>query len=194
MELIGIVVLGVLGLLGAALSQQLADEFKAWTPKIIDWVIRCAVRKLPEDQRERFGEEWRSHINETPGEIGKFFNAVSLLSAPRKMPKSAAIAEPLAKPTMEEILAEDEGAFAPIRRVSSVMKNGDHVDVTVNGREVGPGRIVDANRDPVIVIVETPRRGPYQFGASRSFFGAIGPDGWCIDMPSPTLREFLPDE
>jgi hypothetical protein len=85
-ELIGIVLLAVLGVLGAALSRQLTDEFKAWTPRTIEWLIRCAVRKLPEDQRGRYEEEWRSHIDETPGEIGKFYVALRLLSAPWRMP------------------------------------------------------------------------------------------------------------
>jgi hypothetical protein len=105
-QLIGIVLLGVLGVLGAAVSRQLTDEFKAWTPRIIEWLIGCAVLKLPEDQRERFGEEWRSHINETPGEIGKLSNALSLLSAPRKMPKPETTCD---EPTIGEI--------ASIRRV-----------------------------------------------------------------------------
>jgi hypothetical protein len=74
------------------------------------------------------------------------------------------------------------------------MQNGDQVDVTVIGRAVGPGRIVDANRDPIIVIVRRPRGDDYQFGASRTFFKAAGPGRWRIDMPSPTLHEFLPEE
>jgi hypothetical protein len=121
-ELIGIGLLAVLGLLGAAVSRQLTDEFKAWTPRIIESLIRHAVRKLPDDQRERFGEEWRSHINETPGEIGKFVVAISLPSASRKMSKTATIAQDIEAPTIEEILAsirrvaaEDDAALVRLR-------------------------------------------------------------------------------
>lgn len=71
-----------------------------------------------------------------------------------------------------------------------IVKNGDHVDVTVIGKEVGPGRIVDADNDPVTVIVERPEGGPYLFRASRTYFQAAGPDRWQIDMPAPTLRVF----
>jgi hypothetical protein len=74
------------------------------------------------------------------------------------------------------------------------MNNDDHVEVTVNGREVGVGRIADAARDPVKVIVERPGHGPYEFGASRTFFVSVTPGRWKLDMPSQTLREFLPDE
>ncbi len=71
------------------------------------------------------------------------------------------------------------------------MQVGDHVAVTVNGEEVGPGKIVEAVGDPVYVIVERPRGGPYRFGASRTFFEAAGPRQWLIDMPSPTRSEFI---
>jgi hypothetical protein len=111
-ELIGIVllaVLGVLGVLGAALSRQLTDEFKTWTPRMIEWLIRSAVRKLPEDQRERFAEEWQSHIYETPGEIAKFCVALSLLSAPWRMPKPiTAFERGVDEPTQEEPAIEEE--------------------------------------------------------------------------------------
>lgn len=46
------------GIISTALSRQLADEFKAWTPWIIERIIRRAVARLPRDQQERFGEEF----------------------------------------------------------------------------------------------------------------------------------------
>ena len=73
------------------------------------------------------------------------------------------------------------------------MKNGNYVDVSVIGRQVGPGRIVDATSDPVKVIVRRPIGDDYGFGASRSFFEAAGPGRWRINMPGPTLRCFFPD-
>ena len=108
-QLIGLVVGGVLWmlaailwLLGSAFSRQLTDEFKAWTPRLTDWLTQYAVRKLPENQRERFAEEWRSHINDTPGEIGKICVALGLLLAPSAMPKPIATLEPLDRPTRED--------------------------------------------------------------------------------------------
>lgn len=74
------------------------------------------------------------------------------------------------------------------------MRNGDLVDVSVIDRPVGPGRIVDASVDPVLVIVRRPVGDDYGFGASRSFFQTAGPGRWWISMPAPTLREFLPEE
>jgi lipopolysaccharide/colanic/teichoic acid biosynthesis glycosyltransferase len=79
--LIGVFFFAVLGILAAATSRQLADEFKAWTPWLIKRCIRRAVRQLPESLRERFTEEWQSHINEIPGEVGKLFEALGYLRA-----------------------------------------------------------------------------------------------------------------
>jgi len=76
---------GVVGIFGAAVSRQLTDEFKAWTPWLINHIIQRAVRQLPENQQERCEEEWRSHINEIPGEVGKLISAMDLLRASWKI-------------------------------------------------------------------------------------------------------------
>jgi hypothetical protein len=65
----------------AAFSRQLADEFKAWTPWLVRKLIAHAVRRLPVDRRERYGEEWSSHVEEIPGEIGKILVTLSLFWA-----------------------------------------------------------------------------------------------------------------
>jgi two-component system, cell cycle sensor histidine kinase PleC len=83
--LIGVFFLAVLGIFAAAFSRQLADEFKAWTPWLINHIIRLAVRQLPENQRSRRDEEWCSHINEIPGEVGKLICALDFLRASWKM-------------------------------------------------------------------------------------------------------------
>lgn len=82
-----IIVIGVFigSVLAAALSSLCVDEFKAWLPWAINFFIERAVASLPEDSRERYGEEWRSHVSEIPGAIGKLIAAVSLLWAARRM-------------------------------------------------------------------------------------------------------------
>jgi hypothetical protein len=66
------------------------------------------------------------------------------------------------------------GAYSSARSEGmKVMQVGDQVDVTVIGREVGPGRIVDAIHDPVLVTVRRPRGDDYQFGASRTLLGPL---------------------
>jgi hypothetical protein len=82
--MIGIAV-AVAGIVGGAISRQLTDEFKAWTPNIIDRLIRLAVLRISEPHRERMNEEWRSHIDEIPGQIGKIATALGFLTASRKL-------------------------------------------------------------------------------------------------------------
>jgi hypothetical protein len=85
MELIIGFLLAVLGIIAAAVSRQLADEFKAWTPWVTKLLIRRAVRKLPDEQKDRYEEEWLSHVNEIPGEVGKLVAAFGLFPATRRM-------------------------------------------------------------------------------------------------------------
>src|SRR5258707_7526494 len=85
MDLIGVVGLAVLGVLGAAATKLIVDEVKAWIPWVIKHLIHCAVRLLPEERRERFSEEWQSHVEEIPGDLGKLVVAIGFLSASWKM-------------------------------------------------------------------------------------------------------------
>jgi hypothetical protein len=71
--------LAVLGIFEAAISRQLTDEFKAWAPRLVSYLIQRAVRQLPENQRKRREEEWRSHVDEIPGKVGKLTEALDCL-------------------------------------------------------------------------------------------------------------------
>jgi hypothetical protein len=88
MGLIIAIAIIVVSILGAALSQQLSDEFKAWTPWLVEHLIQCAIRLLPEEHHERLNEEWRSHVNDTPGQIGKIIVAAGFLVASRRIAPS----------------------------------------------------------------------------------------------------------
>jgi len=69
----------------AVLSRLAADEFRAWNPTIIRSILRTAVLRLPEAQRERFAEEWAGHLSEVPGEIGRLLVAVGFVLAAHKI-------------------------------------------------------------------------------------------------------------
>ena len=71
--------------LSSALSKLVVDDFKAWTPRLVKRLIDHAVGSLPPEQRERYAEEWRSHTNDVPGELGKVFLCLGFLRAARKM-------------------------------------------------------------------------------------------------------------
>jgi hypothetical protein len=100
--LVGAVIAGITGVLAAAFSKQVADEFKAWTPRLISAIVQCAVRRLREDQRDRYAEEWQSHIDETPGEIGKIIVGLGLLPAAWKLSRISPIPRAV---QLEELLA-----------------------------------------------------------------------------------------
>lgn len=74
-----------MALISALLSKLLADEFKAWSPRIVQHLTRYAVSRLPKDQQTRYEEEWTSHVNEVPGEVGKLLTATGFLFAARRM-------------------------------------------------------------------------------------------------------------
>jgi hypothetical protein len=67
--------------LTAAFSQICAAEFSSWNPWMVRRIVKIAVSWLPNTRRERYEEEWQSHVNEVPGEIGKILFAVGLLVA-----------------------------------------------------------------------------------------------------------------
>ncbi len=85
MGLIGAILLAILAVVGAALTKLIADEAKAWMPWLTERMVRHAIGQLPPDQRERFNEEWRGHLNDTPGELSKLFVGIGLIFASKKM-------------------------------------------------------------------------------------------------------------
>jgi hypothetical protein len=77
--------LAIVGIAGAALSIFLAAELRAWMPWLTDHLIKRAMRQLHYEDRNRYDEEWRSHINETPGETAKLLVAIALQYASYRM-------------------------------------------------------------------------------------------------------------
>jgi lipopolysaccharide/colanic/teichoic acid biosynthesis glycosyltransferase len=84
-DLIWVIIFGVLGIMGAALSRQLTDEIKAWTLWIAECLILIAVAKLPENEKARLHEEWHSDIQDTPGELGKLVVAIGFVLAAQRI-------------------------------------------------------------------------------------------------------------
>jgi hypothetical protein len=81
MEHLGLILAAVLALIGSAFSKLLADEFKAWAPSLISFIIAVAVRALPVSRRERSEEEWKSHVCELPGDLSKLIVACGYIFA-----------------------------------------------------------------------------------------------------------------
>jgi hypothetical protein len=73
------------GIFQTVFARLLGDEIKSWLPWIVERLLRHAIVSLPKDQRERFQEEWHSHLDEIPGEIGKLVVALGFSFAARRM-------------------------------------------------------------------------------------------------------------
>jgi hypothetical protein len=92
MGLIATVILAVIGAIVAvcisAAGRLVADEFIAWRPRLTDWIVKVAVKRLPERHRERLEEEWLSHISDAPGGLGKIIIALDCLRAAHKLTRA----------------------------------------------------------------------------------------------------------
>ena len=67
------------------LARILADEVRDCVPLASRWLISRAVNRLPERHRERFSEEWSSHVEATPGTISTIFACAGFVVASRRM-------------------------------------------------------------------------------------------------------------
>jgi Bacterial sugar transferase len=69
------------GFFGSLLSRLFADQIAASIPWLIEHFLQRAIDRLPSEQRERYSEEWRSHINDVPGDLGKLVSSLGCLLA-----------------------------------------------------------------------------------------------------------------
>jgi hypothetical protein len=65
----------------SALARVLADDLKAWIPKVCGRLLDVAVGILPEQLRDRYREEWSGHVQEWPGSIAPVVVSLSLIRA-----------------------------------------------------------------------------------------------------------------
>jgi hypothetical protein len=82
---VGYIMMALFNFLGKlcldCLGKVCFDEFKAWLPRLTERILRIAVSLLPTDQQARYNEEWRSDLNEIPGELGRLVWALGLIRA-----------------------------------------------------------------------------------------------------------------
>lgn len=105
MDLLINILLGIIGSLFAA-------EIWANAPQLGRWFIKHAVLQLPASARDRFNEEWLSHLDECPGALGKlrhslgcYFHAFTVAGAVAN-PEERALAEQAAVKLMIKIVAK----------------------------------------------------------------------------------------
>lgn len=69
------------GVIGTIFLGLLKDEVTAWMPWLHKLTLSVALRQVPEEQRERYEEEWASHIAEYPGNLSKLYQSMTMLMA-----------------------------------------------------------------------------------------------------------------
>jgi hypothetical protein len=98
MGLIWGTIISVFGLVGAiaiaVVGRVLSDDAKEWLSWITGHLIERAVARLPENEREKRREEWKSDVNEWPGNLAKVYRAWGYLSAARAIHHIAASMTP----------------------------------------------------------------------------------------------------
>jgi hypothetical protein len=81
-------------LLGSALASIagniVANELYDRSHTFSCWLIKRAVSRLPEHQRERYREEWIAHIGELSGQLGKILHAAGCCFAAAALAKTKA--------------------------------------------------------------------------------------------------------
>lgn len=75
----------ILGILAAAVSKVLADEFKEWTPWIVNRLIRFSTQRIPEVRKKELEEQWRNRVANRPGFIAKLIDALTCVAASLKL-------------------------------------------------------------------------------------------------------------
>jgi sugar transferase len=71
-------------LLMIIMTRIIGEEVREWIRWLTKRVMLRAVSRLPAEQ-QRFDEEWRSHLDEVPGDVGKLMTALGFLLAARRM-------------------------------------------------------------------------------------------------------------
>jgi hypothetical protein len=83
MELMEVALAGIVFIAGGVLVNALFNELLEWQPRFRIWLLRVAVRRLPESDRARYLEEWAAHLDECPGTFSKLFMVLGFMWAAR---------------------------------------------------------------------------------------------------------------
>jgi hypothetical protein len=96
--------------IAAAAGNQLATEFRAWSPSLVERLLRRAVRRAPAEMQERLEEEWRAFLSETPGHLCQLVQAYGLGRAASRISRDGS---PVGKSRLiEKLLSRAFGVVA----------------------------------------------------------------------------------
>jgi hypothetical protein len=183
---IGVFLFALFGIFAPAVSRQLADEFKAWTPRLIKYFIQSAVRQLPQVQRKRFTEEWQSHVDEIPGEVGKLVVAFGFLRASSKMSRGLTDATPdmsgqnLNTPSLERLIcALNNNEFLMSALGNSSRTSIEHFSVELNNNASTASAFRSCIERKMSKLNDNERQNQEDFWVKLSFVLSPRPLSFC---------------
>ena len=94
------ILIAILSIVGAFIAKLAASELRDWIPWIASRMINHAVASLPEAHKERYREEWHSHLDDCPGAIGKLIHACGCVIGQRAI--AAELSKTASKTALEE--------------------------------------------------------------------------------------------
>lgn len=73
------------------MGRLVADEIKAWLPKLTEWTLQHSVSQLPSENRERYREEWEADLLGFPSDVSKFARCLGFRWAAWQMEMSCLV-------------------------------------------------------------------------------------------------------
>lgn len=67
----------LVGVAGSLIASELYDR----APTFARWILMRACMRLPKQSRDRYSEEWLSHLAECQGKVGKLLHAIGCFRA-----------------------------------------------------------------------------------------------------------------
>jgi hypothetical protein len=75
----------VTAVVGAIAVNLIASELFAWGPRLSEWLMRCAVRRLAPEMQDRMREEWAGHLQTIPPGLWRIVAAAGFYLAARRI-------------------------------------------------------------------------------------------------------------
>lgn len=67
------------------IGNLIASELFGWSPRIAEWLVHRAARRLAPGMQERMIEEWQAHLQAIPGGLSRIVAALGFLVATRQI-------------------------------------------------------------------------------------------------------------
>jgi len=142
-------------------APMVTDDIKAWLPRVTERFTDKAVKRLPRDQRDRFAEEWRSYVADTPGDISKLIAAVGFLRASTAMASATratvngVVVHPIERFVAFVLLI----FFAPMMAIIAILIKLDGGPVFFRQKKVYPdGKVIESWRFRTLAVPSAVRR------------------------------------